>query len=618
MPDHHIRLAMLRAELDRAGLDGFILAVGDEHITEYPAPYARRLHWLTDFGGSAGSIAVLRNQAAIFVDGRYTDSVRIEVDAANWSYEAIPQTSIGTWLAENAPAEARIGYDPKLYTRAALRAISDKLGATTADLVPLPTNPVDPVWTGQPTRPHSPVFVQPIDFSGKSAADKRCDVSDWLVAKDADACVLVALTSIAWLFNIRGRDTEVAPLTYAFAICHRDGTADLFIDSAKVDKDVREHLGSSVRIAPYDAFYPAVSALGGKTVSVDPDLSPVAVYDALEQAGAVVRDDRDPTILPRARKNPVEIEGMRQAHIRDGAALTRFLHWLSVEAPQGELTELAAAAKLSGFRREDAMYHGPSFQTISAVDGNAALPHYRPSEKSDAPIRPDSIYLVDSGGHYPDGTTDVTRTVAIGKAPPEVKDRFTRVLQAYIALQTASFPVGTPGSRLDAVARVPLWAAGIDCAHGIGHGVGHFLNVHEGPAYFAPVARPNEAPVEAGMILSNEPGYYKSGEYGIRTENLVLVVERTIAGADRPMLGMEPLTFAPIDRKLIDTSLLTRAEVEWLNQYHARVAAMIGSLLSDTERAWLTRQIAPIEKSERESHAQWRKIAVSDGAHRAM
>jgi Xaa-Pro aminopeptidase len=594
MSPHHDRMIAFRAELSRLRLDGFVLATGDEHITEFPAPYSKRLAWLTGFTGSTASIAVLADKAAIFVDGRYAESVRMQVDGADWSYVDVRKIGVGAWLARHL-ASARIGYDPKLYARTALRVIEEEL-AGKAELVPLPGNPVDPLWTSQPARPASQAFVQPVERSGKSSADKRRDVAAWLTSTCADACVIVALDSIAWLLNIRASDIDIVPLCYSFAICHSDATADLFVDPRKINETVRRHLGDDVRLVPYDRFYDTLETMRGKRVSVDPNLTPVAIYAALAKGGATIRDDRDPTVLPKAIKNSVEIEGMKQAHIRDGAALTRFLHWFSIEAPKGQLTELSAAAKLNQFRRETEFFHSLSFDPISGADGNAAMPHYQPTPESNAPIRPDSIYLIDSGGQYPDGTTDVARTVAVGEVRPEVKDRFTRVLKGYIALQTTIFPTGTLGSRLDAIARVPLWAGGVECAHGIGHGVGHFLNVHEGPGYFLPIFRPDEAAIEAGMILSNEPGYYKPGEYGIRTENLMVAVERPIEGGDRKMLGFEPITLAPIARNLIDAEMLTDAETDWLDRYHARVFELLGPLLSSEERTWLERQTTPISE----------------------
>jgi Xaa-Pro aminopeptidase len=587
------RLTALRAELARSGLDGFVLATGDEHITEFPAPYANRLAWLTGFTGSTGSAVVLADAAAMFVDGRYTSAVRAQVDARDYTFHDVPQTSHAAWLAAHVGNAARIGYDPRLFTRASARAMSEAVAATAVELVPVAVNPIDALWCDQPARPATAIFTQPIQLAGKSSTDKRREISEWLASIDADTVVLVALDSIAWLFNIRASDVDIAPLAYSFAFSHRDGTADLFVDADRLGDEVRHHLGNSVRIAAYEDFYPALERLRGR-VSVDPNLSPAAVYAALERGGAVVRDDRDPAQLSKAIKNSVEISGMKQAHVRDGVALARFLHWLSIEGPKGGETEVTASAQLTAFRREEQGFHSVSFDPISAVDAHGALPHYWATAASDAPIGPNSIYLVDSGGQYPDGTTDVTRTVAIGAVTAEIRDRFTRVLKGHIAIDTAIFPAGTLGSRLDPLARLALWSIGLDYDHGTGHGVGHFLNVHEGPAYFLAAPRPGEAGIAAGMILSNEPGYYKNGAYGIRIENLVVAVEREIAGAEKAMLGFEPITLVPLDRKLIDLNLLTAAEADWVDAYHARVLSEIGPLVPAETRAWLEIETAPL------------------------
>lgn len=588
----HGRLQALRGEMARSNLDGFILSTGDEHFTEFPAPHSHRLRWLTGFTGSTASIAVTDAIAAIFVDGRYTVLARLQVSQDDWFVIDVPQISIEDWLVANA-AGKRIGFDPRLTTRSVLAKIEQRDSSST-EFVPQRVSPIDAIWLDRPARPGSAAFIYPIERSGKSSADKRRELADWLVESGADASVLVALDSIAWLLNIRGRDLEIAPLVYSFAICYRDGKVDLFVDLPKIDAAVRAHLGKGVRVLPYDSFYAALRTMPGKVVSLDPALTPVAVYAELVKGGAIVLDETNPIGLSKAIKNDVEIEGMRQAHVRDGAALTRFLHWFSIEAPKGGLTELSAAAHLNKLRRETPNYHSLSFDPVSAVDANAALPHYQPLPATDTVIKANSIYLVDSGGQYIDGTTDVTRTVAVGMPALEVKDRFTRVLKGHIAMDTLAFPIGTLGSRLDAVARMSLWAGGIDCSHGIGHGVGHFLNVHEGPAYIAPFSRSNEAPLAAGMILSNEPGYYKLGHYGIRTENLMVVVERPVDGGDTPMLGFETLTLAPIDRRLIDIGMLTEREIDWLNRYHARVFDELGGSLSADERRWLKAETAPI------------------------
>jgi Xaa-Pro aminopeptidase len=593
MTDFHDRLTRLRAELVRQSLDGFVLATGDEHLSEFIAPFSRRLAWLTGFTGTVASAVVLADKAAFFVDSRYTVLARELVDGADWSYQDVPRISPGDWLAAEAEPGARIGYDPMLHTRAAVRLIQDKLTARGASLVPVDANPVDRLWRDQPRRPATPMFIQPLELTGKTTADKRREVADWLAAIGADACVLVALDSIAWLFNVRGADIAVVPVNFAYAILHRDGMADLFVDEIKVGDPVRQHLGNSVRLVPYEAFLGALSELVGKRISVDPARTPAAIDDALEKAGAEMREDRDPTVLARALKTQAEIDGARRAHVRDGAALTRFLHWLSIEAPMGGLDELSAAAKLNGFRRECEGFHSLSFDPISAAGPHGSMPHYWPSEASNIPIERDSLYLIDSGGQYPDGTTDVTRTVAVGTPTVEMKDRFTRVLKGHIALDTAVFPAGTPGFQLDGFARRALWDAGLDYGHGTGHGVGAFLCVHEGPQLLAGVPRADE-PLRAGMILSNEPGYYKPGAYGIRIENLMVVVERQIVGAERPMLGFETLTMAPIDRTLIEPGLLTATELDWLDRYHASVREKLGPLLGAETRAWLEQETAPL------------------------
>jgi Xaa-Pro aminopeptidase len=432
--------------------------------------------------------------------------------------------------------------------------------------------------------------VHPEEVAGQSSAQKRRDVAAWLAAKKADVAVLCALDSIAWTFNVRGGDVEHTPVALAYALVNADGTADLFVAPAKVTDEVVKHLGSEVRLHSRDAFVAYLGTLANKKVAVDPDRAVVAIFEALEAAGAAVIEETEPVVLPKAIKNAVEIAGHKAAQARDGAALSRFIHWVSLEAPKGGVTELSAAARLRQFREATGELRDLSFSTISGFGPNGAIVHYRATERSSRPIAPGSLYLVDSGGQYIDGTTDVTRTVAIGAPTAEMRDRFTRVLKGHIALASALFPVGTCGVHLDALARQFLWAAGLDYAHGTGHGVGSYLAVHEGPQRIrnpATIAGP-ETPLVPGMILSNEPGYYKTGEYGIRIENLVLVVERDVAGAERKMLGFETLTFAPIDRALIDVAMLTAAERAWVDAYHADVARIIGPRLDGAAKAWLS------------------------------
>ncbi|MCW6536905.1 aminopeptidase P family protein [Sphingomonas lycopersici] len=594
--DRHERLRALRRHLLDLRLDGFILSTGDEHMSEIPAAYANRLAWLTGFTGSTGTAVVMADHAAIFVDGRYAATARGQVEARDYDVESVTPSVVGEWLARRTASGARIGYDPRLCTRGAVQAIRQALAGGDVTLAPAERNPIDAIWRDQPPRPTTQIFAQPDHLSGRSSANKRRDISDWLGTIDADAAVLVALDSIAWLFNIRACDIATAPLSYSFAICHRDGTADLFVDASKLDNGVRDHLGDSVRIAAYEDFYPALTTFTGKRVSIDPNLSPAAIHQLLDRAGAHICEARDPTQLPKAMKNPVEIAGMKQVHVQDGVALTRFLHWIAIEGPKGEQTELSAAAQLFALRRELPGFHGISFEPISAVDANAAMPHYVPTPASNRLIGPDSIYLIDSGGQYPGGTTDVTRTIAIGIPRSEVKDRFTRVLKGHIAIARLVFPAGTMGFRLDPLARMALWEVGLDYPLGTGHGVGHFLNVHEGPAHMLASPRPGDAGIEAGMILSNEPGYYKEGDYGIRTENLVVAVEYEVAGAEKKLLRFETITLAPIDRRLIDPALMTDAEIDWIDTYHQIVLSTIGPLLPADTRRWLEQQTAPLER----------------------
>ncbi len=592
MHTHEARLDALRQELKRQNLDGFVIPISDEHMSEYVGAYAQRLAWLTGFGGSAGTAVVLKNSAAMFVDGRYTLQVRDQVDGRLWDYQSVPQTSVARWLGENAAAGARIGYDAWLHGKPWVTAAHQALAETGAELVAVTANPVDAVWQDRPEPSDAPATIHTTEHAGLSSLEKRAEIAEWLTAKKLDAVVIAALDSLAWLFNIRGADVERTPVALGYALVHADGTADLFMPQAKLPAEVRAHLGNAVRIHPREAFVPALGDLAGKRVGVDPERSVKAIFAALEAANATIVELRDPCVLAKAVKNPAEQAGHRSAQARDGAALSRFLRWVTSEALAGGVTELSAAARLQAEREKTGTLKDLSFDTISGAGPNGAVVHYRVSEETNRTLAPNSVYLVDSGGQYLDGTTDVTRTVWIGPdAPPtEVKDRFTRVLKGHIALARAVFPHGTTGSQLDAFARQYLWAAGLDYAHGTGHGVGSFLAVHEGPQRIAKSVggqAGTEQELLAGMILSNEPGYYKSGEYGIRIENLVLVEPREIVGAEAPFLGFETLTFAPIDRALVATELLTPEETAWWNGYHADVLAKLGPQLAGGDRAWL-------------------------------
>lgn len=593
MSTHADRLAALRAELGRRGVDGFLVPIADEHGSEYVGSYAQRLAWLTGFDGSAGSAAVLADRAAIFVDGRYTLQASRQVDSALFAVVPSLDTPLKDWLASNVRPGARVGFDPWLYTERQADELKAAVEGRGGQLVPLAENPLDRVWSDRPAPSAAPLIVHPPEFAGRSSADKRAQVAQWLEGEGADVAVITALDSIAWLYNVRGEDVARTPVPLAFTLVHRDGTADLFVDDAKLTPAVRTHLGNAVRVAPRAAFGEALGHLAGLTVAADPDRMARAVFDALRHAGARIIARRDPALLPKAIKNPAEIAGMRAAHVRDGAALCRFLHWLSVEGPTGTVDELGAERKLLGFRRETGSLRDLSFDAIMGSGPNGAIIHYRATEASNRRVQPGELFLIDSGGQYPDGTTDVTRTVAIGTPTAEMRDRFTRVLQGHIAIDAAVFPDGAKGCQLDGFARKPLWEAGLDYAHGTGHGVGSYLAVHEGPQRIGTFNGGDE-PLRAGMILSNEPGYYKPEAFGIRIENLVLVVPKPIDGAERSMLGFETLTLAPIDRTLVDPALLSPLERDWLNAYHARVVTTISPLVPEEVRAWLVSSCAPI------------------------
>jgi Xaa-Pro aminopeptidase len=518
--------------------------------------------------------------------------VREQVDGKLFDYQSVPQTSPAEWLEANAPVGAKVGFDPWLHSKGWADTVSKELEAKHGELVAVDSNPVDSVWADRPAPSAAPAIVQSDQFAGRSSADKRAEVADWLKRRHYDAAVISALDSIAWLLNIRGSDVDRTPVALSYVIAHDDGTAELFIAPEKVTPELAQHLGNAVTIRERSEFEGALGDLSGKRVAVDPNFGVAAIFNTLANAGAKPVAVRDPTILPKAVKNQREQQGQRDAQARDGAAEAKFLRWLSVEAPKGGETELSAAAVLQGFREETGVLRDLSFDTISAAGPHAAVPHYRVDEDSNLPITPGSIYLVDSGAQYADGTTDITRTVWIGPGEPsqEQKDRFTRVLKGHIALAMQAFPQGTTGAQLDTLARQFLWQAGVDYAHGTGHGVGSFLAVHEGPQR---IAKPRggqagtDQELMAGMILSNEPGYYKPGEFGIRIENLVLVEKREIPGMEGEWLGFETLTLVPIDKTLVDRDMLSEAEIEWWNVYHARVLEVLAPQLEGEDLAWL-------------------------------
>ncbi len=599
MQTHEARLKALREELARRELDGFVIPISDEHLSEYVGAYAQRLAWLTGFGGSAGTVVVLRDKAAIFVDGRYTIQVRDQVDGRHYDYKSVPQDSLARWVADNTGEGAKVGFDPWLHTQGWAKGVRKVLAKAGSELVAVESNPVDSVWQDQPEPSPAPAFLQDEALTGRSSADKRAAIAEWLQEESLDAVVISALDSVAWVLNIRGSDVERTPVALSYLTVHADGTADWFIAPGKVPADVAAALGNAVRIRDRAEFDSALAGFSGKRVSTDPARSVAAIFEALEAGGATIVPDTDPAVLPKAVKTEAEQNGHRAAQRRDGAAVSNFLHWLSLEGPKGEVDELSAAAKLQGYREACGDLRDLSFDTISGSGPNGAIVHYRVSEETNRTLEPNSVYLVDSGGQYPDGTTDITRTVWIGPdAPPqEVRDRYTRVLKGHIALALQTFPAGTTGSQLDVLARQHLWSAGVDYAHGTGHGVGSFLGVHEGPQRIAK-PRGSQAGTEqellAGMILSNEPGYYKTGEYGIRIENLVLVEPRAIDGMEGEWLGFETLTLAPIDKALVDVSMLDAAEINWWNAYHARVLEVVGPQLQGAAKTWLEEACQPI------------------------
>ncbi len=577
------RLTLLRTELARQGLAGFIVPRADEHLGEYVPASAERLAWLTGFTGSAGLAAVLPDRAAVFSDGRYVLQLAEQTDPALWERRHITDEPPPGWLAAHASPGARIGYDPLLISEEALGRYTEA-GLT---MQPVSQNPVDAVWSDRPAPPTAPAEPHKLAYAGRSNEEKRQEIAALLREAKQDTAVLSDPASVAWLLNIRGGDVPFTPFALGFALIHADGGTELFMDPAKLTEATRNWLGNAVAVSGREALAPALARLAGKRVRVDPAGSPVWFAQRLREAGATVVAGPDPCLLPKARKNPVEQQGARNAHARDAVAVCRFLHWLSEIGPRGDQTELSAADRLLAFRQQVDGFRGESFPAISGAGEHGAIIHYRVTQASDRPIRPDEVYLIDSGAQYPDGTTDITRTVWTGPSDPPalLRERVTRVLQGHIAIATLVFPQGVGGAHLDAFARRALWQVGLDYDHGTGHGVGSYLSVHEGPVSLSRLARP--IPIASGMILSNEPGFYLPNEYGIRLENLLLVQPAERPAATKPFLLFETLTLAPFDRRLIDSALLERADLAWLNAYHARVLAEVGPHLEPRVQAWL-------------------------------
>jgi Xaa-Pro aminopeptidase len=577
------RVKALRGALARLGLDGFLVPRADQHQNEYVAACEERLAWLSGFTGSAGLAIVLEKSAAIFVDGRYSLAVKDQVDRSIFKTESLTDSSQAAWLAAKLRPGARLGYDPWLHTPRQIESYAKLAQTAGAELVPVEPNPIDAIWTDRPAPPLGKIVLHARRFAGEDTKKKLARAKAALAGKDA---LLVSDPhAVAWLFNIRGHDVAHTPLPLAYALIMKSENPRLYVDARKLDNAVRDKLAGFADIDEPERLVPDLEALGraAKTIHLDSATVSDKLARIFKEAGGVAEIGSDPIVLMKARKNAQELKGARRAQLRDGAAMVRFLHWFSVHAPGGKLTEIEAAQALETFRRDTRKLKDVSFPSIAAAGANAAIPHYRVTVKTNAPIRR-GIFLIDSGGQYEDGTTDITRTLAVGKPTAIMRDRFTRVLKGHIAIARAIFPKGTSGAQIDALARLPLWQAGLDFDHGTGHGVGSYLSVHEGPQR---ISKLGAAALEPGMILSNEPGFYHAGHWGIRIENLVVVETREVAGAERVMLGFETITLAPIDLSLVEPKLLGREEMAWLNAYHARVRRELTPLVEPGARRWL-------------------------------
>ena len=586
------RVAALRAAFASLGIDGFLVPRADQHQGEYVPACDERLAWLTGFTGSAGFAAVLKDKAALFIDGRYTGQAEKQTDGAVFARVQLPDQSLSGWLIAHAGAGARIGYDPALHTPGEVERLSGALKAAGQALVALDANPLDALWQDRPAPPLGKVVSHPLKYAGEATAAKLDRIRAALKADGVDALVISDPHALAWTFNIRGADVAYTPLPLGYALIPVEGRATILMAGEKLGDSIRKTLAPHADCAEPDALPSALAALAkGRRIRLDAASAGMRLKMAIEAAGGIADVGADPTALMKAQKNAAEQAGTRAAHIRDGAAMARFLCWFDAEAPKGKLTEIDAVAALETCRRETGALKNLSFPAISGANVNAALPHYRVTEGSNTPIRR-GVFLIDSGGQYQDGTTDITRTIAVGAPTREIRDRYTRVLKGMIAVSRVVFPRGTSGAQIDTLARTALWQSGTDFDHGTGHGVGSYLSVHEGPQR---ISKLGTAPLLPGMILSNEPGYYKPGAFGIRIENLVMVQEVAIKGAERPMLGFETLTFAPIDTRLIDRKLMTADEIAWLNNYHREVRIKLSPLVDRATAAWLKTVTAPLQ-----------------------
>ena len=586
-------LPKLRKALEKAELDGFIVPHTDEYQNEYLPECNKRLMWLSGFTGSAGAAVVMKETAAIFIDGRYTLQVAAQVDNALFSYEKLENGGVAKWLKAHTKAPQIIGYDPRLLSPSALDTMRKAATLSGAKLKALDTNPIDEAWHDRPAAPTAKLTVQPLNLAGESHGDKRARIGKALKDQNAEAALITSPASIAWLLNIRGGDVMCTPLPLSTAIVKANGQVDLFVNPVKLTDEIRSHLGNDVSIRTEEDIAAGLGALKGQAVIADPSVSSAWYFEALKEAGAKIIKAQDPVALPKACKNSAEIAGTTKAHERDAVPLIKFLHWLDTDAQSGEKDEIDAAEQLEHFRHETGQLKDLSFESISGAGSNGAIVHYRVSKATTKKLAKGSLFLIDSGAQYQDGTTDVTRTVPIGTPDAEMRERFTLVLKGHIALATVRFPVGTTGSNLDALARHALWQHGLDYDHGTGHGVGVYLGVHEGPQRISKM--PNKIALKPGMIVSNEPGYYKTDGYGIRIENLQYVTEpKAIKGGERKMLGFANLTLAPLHKDLIEVGLLTEAERNYINDYHAEVWNKVGGQVEGYVKAWLKEACAPL------------------------